>query len=241
MDYTPGTERFPRDEDVCALVQDLLPLYLDDEVNPRSRAMIVAHLNECAHCAGFLAGARSTREQLGRERGRGEAPHSSVLNAGLQAIPFTIGISGLVATAILAIALAAYGFSNPFSLFLLQIGSGSMIHAVFLLTCVGAIGMLSQRLLQPRGKTGGIGRIVLGGLVLGIVALFVPFADPIYSLVGWVTLALAGSNLWREWRGTHITWTMTKGKYVAGLVLATIALTILLTFTRQDIQAVGVR
>lgn len=54
MEYDSRTERLPADQQVCALVQDLLPLYIEDEVSGQSRAMIVAHLNECAHCAGDL-------------------------------------------------------------------------------------------------------------------------------------------------------------------------------------------
>lgn len=52
----------------CVLIQDLLPLYLDNEVSEGSRAMIAEHLSRCERCAGFLAGARSMRMQL---RGEG--------------------------------------------------------------------------------------------------------------------------------------------------------------------------
>jgi len=51
----------------CALIQDLLPLYIENEVTPASRELIAEHLARCERCAGFLAGARSTREQLHRE------------------------------------------------------------------------------------------------------------------------------------------------------------------------------
>lgn len=52
----------------CVLIQDLLPLYLDNEVSEGSRATIAEHLTRCERCAGFLAGARSMRMQL---RGEG--------------------------------------------------------------------------------------------------------------------------------------------------------------------------
>lgn len=56
----------------CVLIQDLLPLYLDNEVSEGSRAMIAEHLSRCERCAGFLAGARSMRSQL---RGEGSLRH----------------------------------------------------------------------------------------------------------------------------------------------------------------------
>lgn len=52
----------------CALIQDLLPLYLEGEVSPGSRDTIVEHLARCERCASFLAGAQSVRAQLSRER-----------------------------------------------------------------------------------------------------------------------------------------------------------------------------
>jgi hypothetical protein len=51
----------------CALIQDLLPLYTEGEVTPASRDLIAEHLEHCERCTGFLAGARSTREQLRRD------------------------------------------------------------------------------------------------------------------------------------------------------------------------------
>lgn len=53
--------------EICALVQDLLPLYLEGEVSPGSRDTIVNHLAHCDRCAGYLAGAQSMRVQLRRE------------------------------------------------------------------------------------------------------------------------------------------------------------------------------
>jgi anti-sigma factor RsiW len=51
----------------CALVQDLLPLYLEGDVGPASRDLISDHLNQCQHCAGYLAGARSMQGILRAE------------------------------------------------------------------------------------------------------------------------------------------------------------------------------
>jgi hypothetical protein len=52
----------------CALVQDLLPLYLEGEVSQASRDQIGQHLASCERCAGFLAGAQSVRAQLRRDQ-----------------------------------------------------------------------------------------------------------------------------------------------------------------------------
>lgn len=56
----------------CALVQDLLPLYLEGEVSSASRDTIVEHLARCERCAAFLAGAQSVRVQLRRDRSERE-------------------------------------------------------------------------------------------------------------------------------------------------------------------------
>jgi predicted anti-sigma-YlaC factor YlaD len=66
--YESTTIHMPRQESgTCALVQDLLPLYLEGEVSPGSRDVIVEHLAQCERCAGFLAGTQSARAQLRRD------------------------------------------------------------------------------------------------------------------------------------------------------------------------------
>lgn len=53
---------------VCALIQDLLPLYLDNEISRDSYSIIAEHLTTCEHCVGFLSGARTVRDMLRREQ-----------------------------------------------------------------------------------------------------------------------------------------------------------------------------
>jgi hypothetical protein len=66
--YESSTTRLdPHDRSRCALIQDLLPLYLEGEVSPTSRALIAEHLSDCSHCAGFLAGARHVWAQVHRK------------------------------------------------------------------------------------------------------------------------------------------------------------------------------
>jgi len=44
----------------CEIVQDLLPLYVDDICSPASREMIREHLSTCADCAGMLKSLKNT-------------------------------------------------------------------------------------------------------------------------------------------------------------------------------------
>jgi Putative zinc-finger len=64
---TTTTRLMQQELGACALIQDLLPLYMEHEVSMSSRDLISEHLARCERCAGFLAGARSMREQLHRE------------------------------------------------------------------------------------------------------------------------------------------------------------------------------
>ena len=74
--YQSTTTRLTRQElGACTLIEDLLPLYIEGEVSPSSRDLIVEHLARCERCAGFLAGAQSVRAQLRRDI----AQHTSVI------------------------------------------------------------------------------------------------------------------------------------------------------------------
>ena len=65
--YESATRRMHDEQPtVCALVQDTLPFYLDNELSPESRAYIDAHLESCDRCASFLTGARSVQVHLQR-------------------------------------------------------------------------------------------------------------------------------------------------------------------------------
>lgn len=80
--YTNATRRMEGErieDDVaqpadCALVQDLLPLYIDNEVSPESHRRIANHIAHCERCAGYLSGARSVRAQLLRDQHTVHAP-----------------------------------------------------------------------------------------------------------------------------------------------------------------------
>src|SRR6185503_13521413 len=67
--YESVTRRVaPEKPGLCAIIQDLLPFYLEREISPESHAFVDEHLAECERCASFLAGARSVQGHLRRER-----------------------------------------------------------------------------------------------------------------------------------------------------------------------------
>ena len=67
--YESATARLlPSEHVACALIQDLLPLYIEDEVSPDSRSLIAEHVAGCERCAGYLAGTQSALAQLHRDR-----------------------------------------------------------------------------------------------------------------------------------------------------------------------------
>jgi hypothetical protein len=67
--YETATTRLVQQElGACALIQDLLPLYVEGEVSPGSRDLIVEHVAHCDRCAGYLAGTQHALTQLRRDR-----------------------------------------------------------------------------------------------------------------------------------------------------------------------------
>jgi predicted anti-sigma-YlaC factor YlaD len=66
--YESTTRRIAAEKPgMCAVVQDLLPFYIDGEVSVESRAFIDEHLAVCERCTTFLAGAQSVQGHLRRE------------------------------------------------------------------------------------------------------------------------------------------------------------------------------
>ncbi len=66
--YESTTRRIREDQPgLCALIQDALPFYLENELSPEARAFVDTHLETCDRCASFLAGAQSVRGQVRRE------------------------------------------------------------------------------------------------------------------------------------------------------------------------------
>jgi hypothetical protein len=93
----------------CALIQDLLPLYIENEVTPASRDLIAEHLAHCERCAGFLAGARSTREQLHRESrlretnvAHDQAARQAIIVGQRQVMAVVLGVFGVLCLVVVA-------------------------------------------------------------------------------------------------------------------------------------------
>ena len=119
--YETTTSRLSQQElDACALIQDLLPLYLEGEVTPASRDLIGEHLSRCERCAGFLAGARSVYEQLQRDTmlrnssvERDYAARQALITGQRRMMALVLGVFGLLFLSMTAIMIVSNLFSAP--------------------------------------------------------------------------------------------------------------------------------
>src|SRR5262245_20401962 len=192
--YESTTVQIPHHEfGTCALVQDLLPLYLEGEVSPGSRDTIVEHLARCERCASFLAGAQTVRAQLRRYQAQRsgvilhEQPARQAVSAGqrLAAVVMMLALCGLGAVSCLMIWGA---FSVRASVLLV---GGILIGAVAL----GGLAGLARR----------SGRLTLGRCLklsascfvgaLAVIFLVGPH-DPTAKLVGLVLGVVATAGIW---------------------------------------------
>ena len=66
--YESATRRIHEEQPgLCALIQDALPFYIDNELSAEARAYVDGHVETCERCASFLAGAQSVRGYVRRE------------------------------------------------------------------------------------------------------------------------------------------------------------------------------
>jgi predicted anti-sigma-YlaC factor YlaD len=110
--YESTTTRMAHESpNICSLVEDLLPLYIEGEVSQASRDLLVEHLAQCSHCAGFLAGAQSMRTQLRRDQAARQAvvqldrPAQQTLTNARRWLMLIIELGVATLTTVLAIAL----------------------------------------------------------------------------------------------------------------------------------------
>jgi predicted anti-sigma-YlaC factor YlaD len=184
----------------CAMVQDLLPLYLEGEVSPASREQITAHLASCTHCAGYLGGAQSVRGQLQRNlityRPRAAAPITQPIGQLLRrpwsaiivaALVFLICTVGGVSSMFIAESLRAG--SNGMLLFGLVVSAGA--YGSLLLLAAGVGPLTPARLLQicasvATGVAAGFVLIYGYGLaqVIALLLAFAAIAMTISAVVG---------------------------------------------------------
>jgi predicted anti-sigma-YlaC factor YlaD len=171
----------------CALIQDLLPLYLEGEVSTASGDLIVEHLARCERCSGFLAGAQSVRGQLAIERrarfsaGMAAQPERGAVlrwRAALASMAaFIICLIGGMASGLLgageepAIIAALMGAGALGALLMLArvLGPLTARRLGKLATSVGT-GVLAGVVIGGAGSSGGGDGIVVAGMLLGLVA-----------------------------------------------------------------------
>ncbi|GAB4207837.1 MAG: hypothetical protein OHK0022_36560 [Roseiflexaceae bacterium] len=145
--YETTTTRLNQQElGSCALIQDLLPLYIEGEVSPSSRDLIVEHLARCERCAGFMAGAQTTMAQLRRETAlqvhvvQRDAPVQQKVKAGqwlLKLIAtFTICVIGGLSALLI---FAGVGTSTP---------GMSMVGLLAGLACFGALAAIAHNSIR---------------------------------------------------------------------------------------------
>ena len=160
--YESTTARLAQQElGACVLIQDLLPLYVEGEVSPGSRDLIVEHVARCERCAGYLAGTQSALAQLRRDRTvhiatlARDLPNRSALAGGQRlvaaiALLTTYG-GGLVGSVL--IGHTASGHGNPLELLLgLGLGSISLVALFALARSRGSVTL--QRVLALLGSCG---------------------------------------------------------------------------------------
>jgi hypothetical protein len=127
----------------CALVQDLLPLYMEGEVSPGSRDVIVEHLAQCERCAGFLAGTQSARAQLRRDA----AQHAQIIQRDQPARrALSINQRRVMLFAMLALCALGGGGSPLLAFGLADGGPGPFFVGMLVcLACFGGLVALARR------------------------------------------------------------------------------------------------
>jgi hypothetical protein len=133
--HESSTTRFQSQPSPCPLIEDLLPLYVEGEVSAGTRDLIVEHLAQCNHCAGFLAGAQSVRAQLRHD----QQSRSHVIAEDRPALQAMHAVQFAVATgAVLAIGmLGLLGLALPLAL-IVPLGAG-------LAACYAIVMLMRQR------------------------------------------------------------------------------------------------
>ena len=178
----------------CALIQDLLPLYIEGEVSPGSRDTIVEHLARCERCASYLAGAQSVRAQLGRERAQRvnvfvrDQPARQTVTSGkrLMMMLTTLALCALGAVASVFVWLGLVDQGGPAPL---PVG-----------VVLGGVSFASLVALAQRGAPFSLGRLVPISVVCGLgafAAMLIAEADsPVAKLLGMVLAVAAVAGVW---------------------------------------------
>ncbi|HEY0739751.1 MAG TPA: zf-HC2 domain-containing protein [Herpetosiphonaceae bacterium] len=197
--YTDTTKqyRLPHAEiPGCALVQDLIPLYLDGEVTPESHALMADHLQHCQRCSGYLAGARTVRAQILNEQQTiraAQAKQPSVAQV-REPVADSLGVALwqslmalLYAAGLFAGLLGAAGASGRFPP--LMFGALLVLSGLAGLLVVGSARMLSWLVLMVLTGASGV-------LLTLVTVLWGVRAEPLMILYG---LGVVGLGAWGVW------------------------------------------
>lgn len=187
----------------CALIQDLLPLYLEGEVSPGSRDLITEHLAGCERCAGFMAGAQSVRAQLRRDQAqrvesvRQDTPRRGAVLFWRQLLAGSMAMFLCLPGGVAAAAIGS-GLGH---------GGEELFVGLFVATMVGGALLGLARILGP--LTSARLSAIFGGIALGGAGVIMMFlsdggGSPIGTLVGFavgvVGLVAVWSGVAREGR-----------------------------------------
>ncbi|HYF65743.1 MAG TPA: zf-HC2 domain-containing protein [Herpetosiphonaceae bacterium] len=196
--YESNTKRLTQQElGACALIEDLLPLYLEGEVSPGSRDLIVEHLARCERCAGFLAGAQSVRSQLRRDQQRFHSVAAATHGA-VPAAPITGGIIHKHPIMALMVMLGACGLSSIGASMFAVIDHGpdpQMLGSLLMLFGFGGLVLLGR----SSGRWTAVRFLALmTAFGLGCVAaIFIAHAPAGLAVVGGVMGLLALFGIWQ--------------------------------------------
>lgn len=95
----------------CEIIQDLLPLYVDDICSPSSKELVSTHISSCAECAGVLRKLKDTEieEELRAEKTEVIRKHNKVFKRRSALIGLIIGIALMIPVIICFIVTLATG------------------------------------------------------------------------------------------------------------------------------------
>ena len=147
----------------CEIVQDLLPLYVDDICSPASREMIAEHLSTCAECAGMLKSLKNTEieTELITEKNDVLKKQSKVFKRKSALAGLIIGMAMMIPVIVV---------------FIVTLASGSSAEPLFIVLAALLLGasLIVAPLVFPRNKflwTVGLGTIFLL-ILLAVIAVF---------------------------------------------------------------------
>lgn len=196
-EYTGETQRYQmlRAEIAgCTLVQDLIPLYLDNEVTPESHALIADHLQHCERCSGYLAGARTVRTQILRDQQAVSAATAAHPTVAQMRQP---GTTKLVVALWQSVMVLVYGIG----LFLGLLGFGTTEPGPTVVGAFLVFGSIAGLLIVGSARTkswmGLMALTALAGLLLvPIAALSGGYQWAKFAVYGLGMIALGGWGVW---------------------------------------------